>query len=153
MDNETAFRSHPMIAFFQEWKVEQRFRGAYRPEGNGVVERVHRTVKVIVARSRCSVLEAVAKYNRTPKDGVSAGTAPIRVLHNYEASLEVPVTPAEMARFYDKLINKMDNNFNIGDYMWVKDPNGRCGSPFRKGGRHQSHIAPNSGNRRNASSC
>ena len=74
-DNDTAFRSSLLKAFLDEWRVQLRFRCAYVPSGNGIVERYHRTVKRIAARKRCTILEAVCWYNVTPKDDVSSATA------------------------------------------------------------------------------
>lgn len=71
-DNDSAFRSRVFAQFVSRWNVHIRFRGAYAPSGNGVVERCHRTVKVIATRKGCSVAEAVYLYNITPHDDCSS---------------------------------------------------------------------------------
>ncbi len=50
-DNGTVFRSKEMAELLLHWQVEAVFACAYRSRGNGVVERVHRTIKRMVARS------------------------------------------------------------------------------------------------------
>ena len=83
-DNATAFRSAAFGNFAQRWGIAVRFRAAYAPSGNGVVERCHRTVKCIAARAQCSVTEAVYMYNVTPKDGTRPVSAPANSLYRYE---------------------------------------------------------------------
>ena len=57
-DNDTAFRSTLFAQFAARWSVRMRFRCAYAPAGNGIVERCRRTVKVIAARKGCAIHEA-----------------------------------------------------------------------------------------------
>ena len=40
--------------------------------GNGIVERCHRAIKHIAARTRCFIMEALYWYNVTPKDDVNS---------------------------------------------------------------------------------
>ena len=49
-DNDTAFRSKLFAEFAKRWLLRLRFRCAHLPIGNGIVERCHRTVKVIARR-------------------------------------------------------------------------------------------------------
>ncbi|KAF2347666.1 Integrase catalytic core [Trinorchestia longiramus] len=44
MDNSTVFRSQMLADMLRVWNVERVFRAAYRPAGNGIVERHHRTL-------------------------------------------------------------------------------------------------------------
>ena len=103
-----------------------RFRCAYVPAGNGIVERSHRTIKRIAARTRCSVMEAVYWYNVTPKDDASASTAPANLIYSYTARIRgVDVTlPPEDAG---------PSRYKVGDNVWVKIPHGRCTTQFGKG--------------------
>ena len=87
-DNDTAFRSSLLKAFLDEWRVRLRFRCAYVPSGNGIVERCHRTVKRIAARKRCTILEAVYWYNVMPKDDMSSATAPANMVYWYRIRLK-----------------------------------------------------------------
>nr|XP_047144991.1 uncharacterized protein LOC101239685 [Hydra vulgaris] len=43
MDNE--FRSNTLLSFAEEWHVNLEYRAAHRAQGNGIVERIHRTLK------------------------------------------------------------------------------------------------------------
>ena len=79
LDNSATFRSDEVKQLFEKWAVRARFRCAYRASGNGIVERVHRTVKRVAARSGISPKEATFWYNLAPVDGVSE-SAPSTVL-------------------------------------------------------------------------
>ena len=82
-DNDTVFRGRHFGAFAVKWGVLLRFRAAYEPGGNGIVERHHRTVKVIAARKQCSIPEAVHLYNVSPRDSDSASDAPVGRIYRY----------------------------------------------------------------------
>ena len=58
MDNSTAFRSAAVEQFADEWGISLRFRAAYAPSGNGIVERNHRTIKRIAERGAITPEEA-----------------------------------------------------------------------------------------------
>ena len=70
-DNDTAFTSKDFGEFARNWDKHLRFRCAYSPSGNGIVERSQRAVKTTAARKNCSILEVVYWHNVTPKDDVS----------------------------------------------------------------------------------
>ena len=82
-DNGTVFRSRDFGAFAARWNVSLRFRAAHVPSGNGIVERNHRTVKVIAARKGCSVSEAVHLYNVSPSDGEADASSPASRIYRY----------------------------------------------------------------------
>ena len=125
-DNATTFSRETFYRFAERWGVRMRFRCAYVPAGNGIVERSHRTIKRIAARTQCLVMEAVYWYNVTPKDNVSASTAPANIIYSYTARIRgVDVTlPPEDAR---------PSSYEVGDSVWVKIPHGRCTTQFGKG--------------------
>ena len=52
MDNGRAFRFATLKEMLDEWGVRCFFSVAYRPSGNGIVERHHRTIKVLAERNR-----------------------------------------------------------------------------------------------------
>ena len=54
LDNFTAFRSAAVEQFVKEWDISLRFRAAYAPSGNGIVERNNRTTKRIAVRGDIS---------------------------------------------------------------------------------------------------
>ena len=54
MDNGTVFGSEIFQTMLKKWKIRSYYRVAYRPGGNGIVERHHRTVKAIAERGGIS---------------------------------------------------------------------------------------------------
>jgi transposase InsO family protein len=51
LDNATSFHSQSLQELYSKWGVLIRFRCAYRPSGNGIIKRHHRTVKTSAART------------------------------------------------------------------------------------------------------
>lgn len=133
-DNATVFRSQKFKDFAIQWGFNLRFRCAYAPEGNAIVERVHRSIKRIAARTRCDVKEAVYLYNVTPLDDVSEDTAPMNVIHAYSARVKGIDEVMEQ-----EVINGC--KYRVGDYVWVKGPQNRCFKKF-KHGRVTGVISP-----------
>ena len=43
----------------------------------------HQSVERIAARKVCTIAEAVYRYNTTPKDAVTAASAPANAIHQY----------------------------------------------------------------------
>ena len=125
-DNDTAFKSGRFMEFAADWAVHVRFRAAYVPSGNGIVERCHRTVKTIAARKGCSVMEAVYLYNVTPKDGSTPETAPINLWGGYMARV----------RGIDKQQVPQANEvcrYVVGDAVWTRPSNSRCDKQYDAG--------------------
>ena len=54
-DNAKCFRSNLMQKFCKLWTISLTFRCAYKPSGNGIVERNHRTIKRMSARCGKSI--------------------------------------------------------------------------------------------------
>ena len=113
--------------FVRDWDVHLRFRCAYSPGGNRIVERSHRTVQTIVARKNCSILEAVYWHNVTPKDNVSPCTAPADMLHRYHVRIkgveDNPLPEPEVTR----------GKYEKGDLVWVKNPRSKCTTKYSTG--------------------
>ena len=125
MDNSTVFRSEIMKNFLEKWNIHQYFRAAYRPSGNGVVERHHRTIKVIAERGNITPMEAVFWYNMTPRSGQSEASVPQRAVYRYEwRHPAVPVLPPRGAKY---------NKIEVGEEVWVKPPQARCTVQWQKG--------------------
>ena len=124
-DNDTAFKSATFAKFAADWAIQLRFRAAHVPEGNGIVERCHRTIKTIAARKGCSVPEAVYLYNITPRDGMTPETAPMNSLGGYVARI----------RGIDELkpVEKATCRYDVGDAVWVRPPDGRCDRRYDEG--------------------
>ena len=67
-DIGAAFRSGKFRQLCERWSVRLIFCCAYRPAGNGIVERNHRTIKRMAARTNGDPLDMVILYNVSPKD-------------------------------------------------------------------------------------
>ena len=126
-DNDTVFRGRQFAAFAAKWSVDLRFRAAYAPSGNAIVERNHRTVKVIAARKQCSIDEAVHLYNATPRDGKSEGESPAGGVYRYR--LRDCVRPARHSSGDQRAaeeVRPLVGNFSVGDDVWVRRQGTRC---------------------------
>ena len=84
MDNTTVFRSELLKRALDNWGVQRFFRAAYRPSGNGIVERHHRTIKAMAERGSISPMEAVFWYNMSPRAGQDENSVPQREVFCYE---------------------------------------------------------------------
>jgi len=127
MDNATSFRAEETRNMLERWGVMSIYRAAWRPSGNGIVERHHRTIKAMAERMRSSPIEAVYWYNVTPKDGQKDESVPHRSVCTYDwrlkgyskeegSSKEVP-----------------DCELMEGDEVWVKPGNARCTTHWNRG--------------------
>jgi transposase InsO family protein len=83
MDNSTTFHSQALGKLCIKWGVERLFRCAYRAQGNGIVERNHRTIKRMAARTGKDVFEMLFWYNFTPRKETAGGTAPCVGVNSY----------------------------------------------------------------------
>ena len=130
-DNDTAFRSREFAAFAARWAVKLRFRAVHRPSGNSIVERNHRSVKVIAARKQCPVSEAVHLYNVTPRDGAAAATAPANGVYRYQVRDRVRPPDRHVSR--ERVQLEAGGQFNVGDLLWVRKPGSRCTTRSQRG--------------------
>ena len=126
MDNGLGFRSATMKTLLDKRQIQGIYR-AYKPSGNGVVERNHRTIKRMASRSNNNLLDMVYWYNTTPKHGIDAGTTPAAQTHKY--SWRVLTSSKESVN----VIEDVDNRYNIGDEVFVKPPSAKCTTPWGKG--------------------
>lgn len=127
LDNSTAFRSQCLGDMLSRWNIVRVFRAAYRPEGNGIVERHHRTIKAIAERGGISPIEAVYWYNSTPRSGQDASSVPQHSVYKYEWRYPSVVPSGANTGQDDALSIKM------GEEVWVKPPDARCTTQWRKG--------------------
>ena len=125
MDNATAFRSETLRELFDRWKIQPFIRNAYRADGNGIVERHHRTIKATAERGGIRPQEAVFWYNASPRSGQSEDSVPQRSLFRYEWR-----HPA-LQPLQEKDVKEAQ--VKIGEEVWVKPPNARCTTQWRKG--------------------
>lgn len=136
LDNSTAFRSATVGQFAKEWCISLRFRAAYAPSGNGIVERNHRTIKRIAARGKISPEEATFWYNVTPRADGSRNTVPCQLLHRY--SWRVP-TVLDLQEIDDS----KSGPFAVGDEVWVKPALPSCTKKWALGrvtGVQSTHV-------------
>lgn len=126
MDNGTAFRSAAMENVLDKWGVRRYFRAAYRPGGNGIVERHHRTIKAIAERGQISPPEAVFWYNMAPKSGQKVESVPQRAVFKYEwrhpRTAQVPAEEGEKRA-----------TVRVGEEVWIKPPDARCTTRWGRG--------------------
>ena len=124
MDNGGGFRSHRLREVCGRWNVRCRFRAAYRPAGNGIVERHHRTVKRMAARCGASPLQMVFWYNLAPTDGQEESTIPSKQIYSY---------PWRHPAVRFDVSSDGPASFQAGDVVWVKPPLARCTTRWQKG--------------------
>ena len=125
MDNATAFRSEEMRRFLDRWKTKPYYRATYRPSGNGIVERHHRTIKSSSEKGSMNPIEAVFWYNMSAREGQNENTVPQRAVYKYDWRHPC----VQMKEEDEKQLSKI----NIGDEVWVKPPNARCTTKWNKG--------------------
>lgn len=126
-DNDPAFRSRQFEAFAVQWGMRMRFRCAHAASGNGIVERCHRTIKVIAARKGCTVAEAVYWHNISPRDDETHDSAPAEQLYRYKVRVRGvdTVTAADGERAISP--------YQRGDSVWVRPPGVRCDQRYEEG--------------------
>ncbi|KAI0983225.1 hypothetical protein GJ496_003622 [Pomphorhynchus laevis] len=64
--------------------IEVIYRFAYEPNTNGIIERCHRTIKRICARTSGYVQEMIFWYNASPKNGTNQATALTNEVYKYD---------------------------------------------------------------------
>jgi hypothetical protein len=123
MDNGTAFRSKLLENLCTKWNVRRTYRCAYRPEGNGIVERNHRTVKRMAAKTGEDPTEMVYWYNAVPSAGETSGITPASAIYSYSWK---PLRRFEKPPI--KTQEQVPNRFNLkaGDQVLMKPTGGKC---------------------------
>ena len=124
LDNSTTFRSRHIGELCDAWNVRRRYRAAYRPSGNGIVERHHRTVKARAARAGKDPLEVVFWYNLAAKEGVRDDSAPCAGVYSYKWRHPLCVPQVDEGQ---------ESQFSVGDQVVVKPPSSSCTSRWVKG--------------------
>ena len=132
LDNATVFRGQQFQQLLRRWGVRARYRCAFEAGGNGIAERSHRTVKTAVARSRCSVEEAVYWYNMTPKDSSNEDTAPASRTYRYSIRVRPINIPTETAP-QTAVPRSGHQSYALGDAVWVRRRGSRCFARSRYG--------------------
>ncbi|XP_076030373.1 uncharacterized protein LOC143018669 [Oratosquilla oratoria] len=127
MDNGTAFRSEALKGTLDKWNTRRFFRAAYRPSGNGIVERHHRTIKAIAERARIPPTEAVFWYNISPRSGQDDRSVPQKAVFKYDwrYPLQGPKLPANA--------EEGPASVQVGEEVWVRPRDRKCTSQWTRG--------------------
>lgn len=130
LDNGAAFKSAAMRQLCEEWGVTLVFRCAYRPAGNGIIERHHRTIKRMAARSGRSPLDMVYWYNVSPKSGTEEASIPAKSLFSYQWKPVRIACPEEAIGRNDA---GSPEKPSVGQWVFVKPPHARCTDQWPRG--------------------
>ncbi len=129
-DNGTVFRSQLITQFLKEWAVQLILSSAYRSKGNGVVERSHRTIKRMAARTGKSVEMCTFWYNVTHGH---RSCSPYESLFAVKPRIPgVRATRTEISRVPSSTHQEMpdrrveSNPFELGDEVYLKPVNAKC---------------------------
>lgn len=136
LDNATAFRSATVEQFAAEWGITLRYRAAYAPSGNGIVERNHRTIKRIAARGGISPEMATFWYNVTPRSKVEETSVPSGTLFKYRWRVPYDINQSEVDE-------PGSGVFSVGEQVWVKPAVPSCTkqwAPGRITGVQSTHV-------------
>jgi hypothetical protein len=125
-DNGPCYVSERFRGFMAKWNVDHIFSCAYKKQGNGIVERQHRTIKRMVARSGGSVQDMVYWYNFSAKVD---GSTPAESIYQYGGQSLPDVTGNSFRRQRDTHLNP----FSVGDSVYVKPPGARCTTTWPTG--------------------
>ena len=132
-DNGPAFLSAKVKMLLIEWKVNHELSCAYRPKGNGKIERSHRTIKTIASRTNCNIAEAIFWYN------VTSGTSKISPYELvFGAKARIPdirpkrieiCRPKRMSTGVTEVRDPSRNPFVVGEKVYLKTSS-RCDVPW-----------------------
>lgn len=127
LDNAPVFRSQLFRRMCSKWGVNIRYRCAYRASGNGIVERVHRTIKRMAARSNADVLSMVYWYNVSPKMGNLDNSVPAQGHCTY------PWRIAFSHADRPPSVPVSGSGFRVGQRVYVKPGSSRCTTAWPEG--------------------
>jgi transposase InsO family protein/predicted aspartyl protease len=130
MDNGAAFRSQKFRNLLRKWQVKAVYRCAYRPSGNGIVERNHRTIKRMASRTNSDPLDMVFYYNATPKDGTDAESVPST--QRYRNGWRIPKVMVVESET-EGGGGSGGSGYGVGDAVFVKPRDSRCTSRWSMG--------------------
>ena len=129
-DNGTVFRSKEIQELMLKWGIIHQKSCAYRPQGNGMIERNHRTIKTINARSGNDVTECAFWYNVTngrrkasPYELVYHAKAKLPYIREHRENHCVEDSTDDEKQELENAAEK--NPFVVGDYVFLRS-SGRC---------------------------
>lgn len=123
LDNGASFRSGSFTEMCDKWGVKILYRAAYRPSGNGICERNHRTIKRMAARTGKNIPEVVYLYNLMPRE---EGRAPQQYVFCSKWTCRPWVKRREESSSHD-----LDHW--IGEEVFVKPAVMNCVTPWPRG--------------------
>ena len=85
-DNAKAFKSTQVEEFVQKWKIRWNYVSVENHRGNGIVERWHRTIKVMMRRCNYTAEQACFYYNIAVHSAIGCGPADAL----FQAKLRIP---------------------------------------------------------------
>ena len=97
IDNARSLKAHELVQLFQQLNIGTFYRAAYRPSGNSIVGRNHRTIRSFAERSAIDPEEAVFLYNIFHKMSQKEESVPQRRLYTYRWRM-----PMEAAEVYGR---------------------------------------------------
>ncbi|XP_067943207.1 uncharacterized protein [Watersipora subatra] len=112
LDNSAAFRSAAVHQFANRWGISLRFRAAYAPGDNGIVERTHRTIKRIAERGGITPEEATFWYNVTPWKEIEETSVSSNVLFRYQWRMPFDINSKTSEE-------DVESCFSVGGEVWV----------------------------------
>ena len=134
-DNYTSFKSKEVLTLLKDWSVAPHYRCAYKPEGNGIVERNHRTIKRMAARSKSSVEKMLFYYNNSPRSGCKPPIVPSERVYCYKIRLPGihahECDPCDTSE--EALESSVDSPYRVGDLVFVKPPRPSCTEKWGRG--------------------
>ncbi|XP_067932922.1 uncharacterized protein [Watersipora subatra] len=120
-DNGSCYRSFKPL--LDKWVVNHIYSCAYRASGNGVIERNHRTIKRMLARSGGTLNDKLYWYNNSIN---ADGVVPFRRLF-YDNPQKQETTRISAKRDISL------NLYKVGDQVYVKPGNAKCTSVWKTG--------------------
>jgi len=135
-DNGTTYQSSRLRKMMENWCVSQHFTSAYRPQGNGMCERNHRTVKTMATRTGKTIAECVMWYNGTTGRHQAS---PYKLMFHAEPRLpsvrerretECTATSSTPGRDDKDEYRTLNNNpFRVADLVYLRST-GKCDDPW-----------------------
>ena len=120
-DNGPCFRSAELVPVLSKWGVCHLFSCVDRGSCNGIVERHHRTLKRMCARTKKSPHEMLIWYNNSPND---QGIVPSQSVFKY--SHRLPGFGVDVAGIERVSEEPSNHTYAVGDEVYVRPRDARC---------------------------
>ena len=120
-DNGPCFRSAELVPMLSKWGICHLFSSVDRGSCNGIVERHHRTLKRMCARTKKSPQEMLVWYNNSPND---RGIVPSQSVFKYPHRL--PGFGVDVESIERVGEESASHTYAIGDEVYVRPRDARC---------------------------